>query len=1067
MNPLIYWGVVLAGAVTLLIEANRNFLQSLTATPFDDHPILKGVKVNELCTQSERRLGFAFYSLLYFAVYILALSSSEVFELLSNATQSSTQIGPTDGLDGQENDPLGLVAGGYGKPIMISAAIIALVSTKIAQPIENTVRSLSHRIAGIPRGVYEVIEKLHAIKFKVFLDPARPTRFHSIFHADFLKNRPQLSATAHYAQDIETIEEALLTIDLLSPALTGKLREQYFPFQNLASMHELSGKLETEIADFELKLRADRGADEKDLAELFDAAMLVANNSIALFAVQFIRNNRAIKTNDDSNTLKKLREEIGLDYQVELNSFGMGTLVAAIASIVFGCAVIWSWQSYERPLHVVASDKLKGQLVEVTEAAVPPGQAAGSTATVTPASGQASPDLGALERKKRCAMLTEAQVASLLDDKAGDAGPASMLPDGFAAAEKTPCAKTWEHAYGEAGNKRRYDIIRFVFKDIIPVLMAVAFAALPAILGREVRKEDNSWPNWNLRRIPFLRLVSMSLVPGVLAVVGVSLSAFLLFWIEAGFHLTDTQMTNFFQSKGVYFALHAGLGMIVAIGVLVLSDRHDEIYNELTCAIGLAFGIVAVGYYSLIILVSYPPGFYRAVPDSVPWWFTFHVREAVRYGFCALFFLLSYSVFVEMTEDPNGKTRSWVMSDRPVATGLRRVGGTWPARIVIGVLVLAVLAFFLAQPARAQDAAVPDRTDDAASANAAGTASPSQAEIGTGCSSGAADKCLRVGVRSAAQPFSYYSRTFEAAENSTVERMMAKSGPLRVAGYDGYMVYICDEVLRQLMTPGPGLPAPLASDQIDVVDVDKLMARKDWQGRDRLMLLGGEIDLLCDPATINLERVRTFAVSPPLFLTGVSYLMREGNEMTAWQVGQCPPKGKALIGVVGSTNAASHGIRAILEADEWKMISSSLYPEIQPDRQQGSACAMPEDGQVGGLIWAGKTHDEVAKEFCEGDIIYYVGDLEIILAYARRFPGCNPVPAAQSFTNDRYGIFAQIDYTKPWKALLIGRFFEVLNREIATSDSLLDRAYGAEFGDATKSRKLDLFFWSLRGARDP
>jgi len=60
MSQMIYWGVVLAGAVTLLIEANRNFLQSLTATPFDDNPILKGVQVEQLCTQSERNLGFAF-----------------------------------------------------------------------------------------------------------------------------------------------------------------------------------------------------------------------------------------------------------------------------------------------------------------------------------------------------------------------------------------------------------------------------------------------------------------------------------------------------------------------------------------------------------------------------------------------------------------------------------------------------------------------------------------------------------------------------------------------------------------------------------------------------------------------------------------------------------------------------------------------------------------------------------------------------------------------------------------------------------------------------------------------
>ena len=842
----------------------------------------------------------------------------------------------------------------------------------------------------------------------------------------------------------------MLTIDLLSPALTGKLREQYFPFQNLASMHELRGKLEEEITALEEKLRGGANSAETDLKELFDAAMLAANNTIALFAVQFIRNNRAIKTNDNGHTLRKVREAIGLDYQVELNSFGMGTLVATIASIIFGCVVLWSWQSYERPLHGVASEALQAQLNDSIKAA----EKSGITITEAQAA--------QFKQTQTCIELTADQVSTLQDIRVTAADQKVQPPGGLDRAQTEACAKKWEQAYGEAGNKRRYDTIRFVLTDILPILMAIAFAALPAILGREVRKEDNSWPAWNLHRVPFLRLLSMSLVPAILAIVGVALSAFLLLWMEAGFHLTDTQMTNFFMSRGVYFALHAGLGMIVAIGVLVLSDRHDQLYNEMTFAIGLAFGILAVGYYSLIVLISYPPGSYRAVPDSAPWWFTFHIREALRYGFCALSFLLAYAVFLEMTEDPNGKTRSWMMSDRPTARTLRHWGTGKPAKVAIAVLFVGVLLVGLVRSANAQE---PLETEAVADAAYKTTLDPDA--IIKPCRNVSVDECLRVGVRSAAMPFSYYSQTYAKSEDPSAERLMAKSGPLRVAGFDGYMVYVCDEVLLKLMTPVPGLPDPLVSDRISVVDVDKAMAQKAWEGKDRLMLLGKEIDLLCDPATLTLERVRNFAVSPPLFLTGVSYLMREGNEMTTWQEGQCVPAGKALIGVVGSTNAASHGIRAILEADEWKMLSSSVYPQIQPEGPKESDCALPKKGEVGGLIWAGKTHAEVAREFCDGNITYYVGDLEIILAYARNVPGCKPVPAAKSFTNDRYGIFAQIDYSDPWKALLLGRFFEVLNREIATSDSLLDRAYGAAFGETVKSRKLDLFFWSLRGARDP
>jgi hypothetical protein len=377
-----------------------------------------------------------------------------------------------------------------------------------------------------------------------------------------------------------------------------------------------------------------------------------------------------------------------------------------------------------------------------------------------------------------------------------------------------------------------------------------------------------------------------------------------------------------------------------------------------------------------------------------------------------------------------------------------------------------VLVFLLATPLLAQDGISPKDTAEAAGAQT-GEDMSIRRNLGRPCPDTVqTDSCLRIGVRQSARPFSYYSRTLDPVKPDPVAaRTLAKSGPLRAAGFDGYMVYICDQVLRELMLTGPGLPPALTSDQIAVVEIDEIMDDPNRADRDRFTLLGDKIDILCDPASINLERVRNFAVSPPLFLTGVSYLAREGNDPPLGR-DDCPGPGKALIGIVGSTNAAQHGIRAIVEADEWSQYKSSILGAIKGGSAGRSRCPDTPSETSGGYILAGKTHEEVARAFCNGDVNYYVGDLEIILEHARMEPGCDPIPAAQSFTNDRYGIFAQIDYSTP-KALQIGRFFEVLNREIASSDSLLDRAYNAEFGDATKSRKLELFFWSLRGARDP
>jgi ABC-type amino acid transport substrate-binding protein len=324
------------------------------------------------------------------------------------------------------------------------------------------------------------------------------------------------------------------------------------------------------------------------------------------------------------------------------------------------------------------------------------------------------------------------------------------------------------------------------------------------------------------------------------------------------------------------------------------------------------------------------------------------------------------------------------------------------------------------------------------------------------------NQVLYIGVRSAASPFS--SGPLEPRPVS--ENVSTKSGPLRAAGYDGYMVYICDEVLKLLLIDQAGAPTT-RSDQIEVVNIDNEMERRE-PGSDRFDLLGEEIiDIICDPASINRDRVRRYAVSPPLFMTGIGYL-----QFPDWnyQIPKDPCKRRALIGVVGSTNAAGTGINAILAAGEWKKQRDKIHTALRSNKRDTSldieGCdkkspLRPEDVDV---LYA-KTHNVLAEAFCDGLVQYYVGDLEIIAQHAREHPGCAVSGGVQSFTTDRYAIFANLDYTdQPWKAERISRFFEILNREIVISDSLLDRAYIATFGAAPRSQKLELFFWSMRGA---
>ncbi len=195
--------------------------------------------------------------------------------------------------------------------------------------------------------------------------------------------------------------------------------------------------------------------------------------------------------------------------------------------------------------------------------------------------------------------------------------------------------------------------------------------------------------------------------------------------------------------------------------------------------------------------------------------------------------------------------------------------------------------------------------------------------------------------------------------------MSTKSGPLRAAGYDGYMVYICDEVLKQMLISQDGAPKT-SSGQIQVLNVDKEMQAEEEPGADRFALLAnGRIDILCDPASINRNRVRRFAVSPPLFLTGLGFLQLKAKPASAGIESRC--KNRALIGVVGSTNAADDGITAILRAGEWKQYRREVIDELRSGKQEATLTIRnckedePPKEKKPPQVWYAPSHTELAN----------------------------------------------------------------------------------------------------------
>jgi hypothetical protein len=317
---------------------------------------------------------------------------------------------------------------------------------------------------------------------------------------------------------------------------------------------------------------------------------------------------------------------------------------------------------------------------------------------------------------------------------------------------------------------------------------------------------------------------------------------------------------------------------------------------------------------------------------------------------------------------------------------------------------------------------------------------------------------LVVGVRADAAPFSF-ART-------AGPQLGPGTGPLFVQGYDGYVVHICDTALEELGREFPGL---------DVRAVT-VTAKTRFASLKNTAPPSDRIDILCDPATLTESRVTNRYASVPIYLSGISFAYQDPF-----------PPGEAcasLLGAVAETTTQHPGMKLILESGKWPRYRARIAEALQaPQPDPDAPVAAPAPAKVSEacdappIDWA-PDHDTLAQAFCDGKVLYYVGDIEIIrskLAFLKdkrlaeeAMRPCSYGIDDATYTDERYAIFARIpDETEAEKARVMLRLFGILAEKIYTdkakAKSILIESYQRAFPTYRPSRLLQAFFWSLTG----
>lgn len=323
---------------------------------------------------------------------------------------------------------------------------------------------------------------------------------------------------------------------------------------------------------------------------------------------------------------------------------------------------------------------------------------------------------------------------------------------------------------------------------------------------------------------------------------------------------------------------------------------------------------------------------------------------------------------------------------------------------------------------------------------------------------------LRIGVREDARPFSY---KLDPSEQSVAMGTLLR-GELGNAGYGGYVVQICDHVLSKLAALSDASRLTIEVQPVNAENRFRLLRAPSGEFLQSDKLLEERpIDILCDPSTVDSGRLHDLNASLPIYVSGITFATT--RDFFPRSGSPCAH----ILGVVSETTSASTGVRTLLEAGNFPRFRSELIeflyekPEETPQgkcqSKRGEEKEASENKQD--AIRQFSTHTELSEAFCKGDVIYYVGDREIIRRSLERQPDCSFSDASITHADERYAIFARsiLDPADP-KNYYILKFFEILSRDVQGPNSVLNAAFSTTFPGYPLQEKLKALYWSISGS---
>ena len=182
------------------------------------------------------------------------------------------------------------------------------------------------------------------------------------------------------------------------------------------------------------------------------------------------------------------------------------------------------------------------------------------------------------------------------------------------------------------------------FSLTAPVMCLVS--SFFALLIRDIRREQGKWQTWSLSSPPYARLLTTSIVPGLLGMAAVAAIMVIWEW-GSGRVTTQEQLAYFLQGRALYLVFFIPLTALVAVGVLVATDQHEALVARMTLRSTLLVAIPAfvVALSCVVFAVPNVTGsssiFLRAL---------WTLRETLFLLAPMTIFLAAYAILLELSE---------------------------------------------------------------------------------------------------------------------------------------------------------------------------------------------------------------------------------------------------------------------------------------------------------------------------------------------------------------------------------------------------------------------------------